>query len=326
MKPNIFVTRPLPQVALDKLAEHFSVTLNEEDRPLEKSEIIEKVKNKDALLCLLTDTIDKTVMEAGSKLKVISNYAVGFNNIDVLEATKRNIPVCMTPGILTETTADLTWALILSVARRIVEADQYVRQGHWNGWGPMQFLGTDIFGKTLGIIGMGRIGQAVLKRANGFGMDVIYYSKTKKDISTAEFVSLDTLLKTSDFITIHTPLVPETHHLIGQHELKLMKSTAFLINTTRGPVVHEKDLVHALQNKVIAGAGLDVYEHEPLLEPGLSDLKNVVLLPHIGSATLETRSKMGIMAAQNAINILQGKKPIAIANPEVLLNKSVNNS
>lgn len=337
-KPKIFVTRALSAPALEKLASVFDMSLNKEDRVLSKSEIIENVKDKDALLCLLTDTIDKSVFDAGTKLKVVSNYAVGFNNIDIQEANKRKIPVCITPGILTEATADLTWALILSVARRIVESDVYTRAGLFKGWAPDLFLGSEVHGKTLGIIGMGRIGKAVARRAQGFDMQVIYAGREggnaavqqapdkTKDVKNGEknclenvrCVPLKELLQTADIISLHTPLTPDTRHLIGKNELALMKKTAYLINTTRGPVVDELALIEALQQGQIMGAGLDVYENEPELAPGLIELKNAVLLPHIGSATTETRHKMALLAVENAIAIFQGKPPHAIANPEVL--------
>lgn len=318
MKPKMYVTRLLPKPAMDKLQAYFDLTVNPDDRVLTSTEIRENIQDKDALLCLLTDTIDKSIMDACKNLKVISNYAVGFNNIDIQEATRRGIPVCNTPGILTETTADLTWALIFSIARRIVESDAFTRAGKFKGWGPLDFLGTDIYDKTIGIVGMGRIGQAVAKRARGFNMNIIYTAHTPKDIPEAKFVFLETLLKTADFVTLHTPLSAETLHLIGEPELKLMKKTAYLINTTRGPVVDETALVQALKNNLIAGAGLDVYENEPQLTEGLAQLPNTVLLPHIGSATTETRTAMGLMAAENAIAIFKGEKPHSIANPEVL--------
>ncbi len=318
MKPTILVTRALPGPGLIKLNEYFDVTINTNDQILKKAEIIKAIRHKDALLCLLTDKIDKTVLDAANKLKVISNYAVGFNNIDIVEATRRKIPVCLTPGVLTDATADLTWALILAVARKIVEADNFTRAGLFKGWDPNLFLGADINGKTLGIIGMGRIGQAVARRALGFNMTVVYYSKTQKSIENATFTPLNELLTISDIISLHTPLTPDTHHLIDKPQFKLMKKTAYLINTTRGPVVNEKALLHALKTLLIAGAGLDVYEEEPFLTPGLAKLNNVVLLPHIGSATIETRTKMALLAAENAIAVIQGQKPHAIANPEVL--------
>lgn len=319
MKPHIYVTRKLPNPGLEKLSDYFEITMNSDDRVLRFDEIKEHVRDKDALLCLLTDTIDKTIIQAGNRLKVISNYAVGFNNIDIEEATRRKIPVCITPGILTNATADLTWGLILAVTRRLVEGDRFTREGLFKGWAPELFLGMELHNKTLGILGMGRIGQAVAKRAKGFEMNIIYHSRTpKNDFSDARFVSLEELLKTSDIVSLHTPLTPETHHLIGQTELNKMKKTAYLINTTRGPIVDEKALVQALKNKSLAGAGLDVYEQEPLLTAGLVELDNVVLLPHLGSATIETRTQMAILAAENAIAILKGERPKGIANPEVL--------
>jgi len=317
MKPSILVTRSLPEVGLNKLKEFFNVTLNAEDDVFEKPKLIQKLKNKDALLCLLTDTIDKEIIEAGNKLKVISNYAVGFNNIDLAEATRRKIPVCITPGILTEAVADLTLALILTITRKILPADHFTRAGLFKGWSPTLFLGEELTGKTLGIVGMGRIGQAVANRAKAFGMKIVYYSRTPKDIPDAQAIALEELLLTADIISLHTPLTPQTQHLIGQEQLKLMKRSAYLINTTRGAVVDEKALVYTLKHNFIAGAGLDVYEHEPLLTEGLTELQNVVILPHIGSATVETRNKMAVLAAENAIAVLQGKKPHAMANPEI---------
>lgn len=323
MKPKIFVTRQLPEAAMERIDSYFDMTVNPEDRVLSKEEIITGVKDCDALLCLLTDPIDADVMDASSKLKVISNYAVGFNNIDLSAANARGLPVCITPGVLTETTADLTWALIMASARRIVEGDRMTRAGEFHGWGPLMLLGTDIFDKTLGIVGMGRIGQAVARRAKGFNMEILFTSHSPKPQYEEEFhatqTDLETLLKKSDFVSIHCPLTPETTHLIGEKELGLMKESAYLINTARGPVIDEKALVKCLKEKRIAGAGLDVFEEEPKLAPGLTELDNAVILPHIGSATIETRTKMGIMAAENAISIMEGEPPAAIANPEVLV-------
>ncbi len=319
MKPKIFITRTLPQPALDNIKEVFELRINSEDRVLTKSEIIEGVKWCDILLCLLTDTIDKDIITVNSNLKGIVNYAVGFNNIDVKTATHLKIPVTNTPGVLTETTADLAWSLICAVARRTVEADKFVRAGKFKGWGPMLCLGGDINGKTLGIIGAGRIGTAVAKRAAGFNMKVIYTNKSitiEKDIK-AEKVEIIELLKRSDFISLHVPLVPSTRHLIGEHELKLMKKTAYLINTSRGPVVDEKALVKALQEGQIAGAGLDVYENEPELTVGLAECENAVLFPHVGSGTIETRTNMGMIAAENAIAIIEGRKAPQVVNPEI---------
>jgi glyoxylate reductase len=322
MKPRIFVTRRLPQPVLHRLEEVFEVKINPEDRVLTKEEIIEGVIRCDILLCLLTDTIDAEIIEVNKNLKGISNYAVGFNNIDMKTATKRGIPVCNTPEVLTETTADMTWALLLSVARRIVESDKFNRTGKFKGWGPLLLLGNDIFNKTLGIIGAGRIGTAVAQRAVGFKMKILYtdkYSNTElENTMNAKKVDLQTLLKKSDFISIHVPLNLETTNLISKKELQLMKNSAYLINTSRGKVVDEKILVKALKEGWIAGAALDVYYDEPLMAPGLAECENTVLTPHTASASIETRTKMGLLAAENAIDLIQGRKPKEIVNPEVL--------
>lgn len=318
MKPTLFLTRELPPLVMQRLHDYFQVTWNQEDRVLTKSELLAG-NNKEALLCLLTDTIDREVIEVNPSCKVISNYAVGYNNIDVSAASRCKIPVCITPGVLTETTADLAWALLMAVARRLVEADRYTREGKWKGWGPMLFLGNEIHGKTIGIVGMGRIGKAMARRAKGFGMTILYTSnKSEVDIereTDARKVSLDELLKQSDFVSLHCPLKVETTHLIGSRELGLMKNTAILINTARGPVVDEKALLEVLKRKSIAGAGLDVFEEEPKILSGICDLDNVVVAPHIASATLETRTKMGILAVENAIAIFEGKQPHAIVKP-----------
>jgi glyoxylate reductase len=319
--PKVFVTRKLPEVALDELRKKCEVEINPEDRVLTKGEIIKGVKGKDALLCLLTDRIDAEVMDAAN-LKVISNYAVGVDNIDVKAATERGIPVTNTPGVLTETTADLAWALLMAIARRIVEADKFLRTGQWKGWGPMQFLGNDIYGKTLGIIGLGRIGSAVARRARGFDMKVLYYSRTRKrDLEKelgVEYRPFEEVIKNSDFITLHVPLLPETRHMIGRKEFEMMKPTACLINTSRGPVVDEKALADALEKKQIAGAALDVYEQEPKVNERLIRLDNAVLLPHIGSASVETRTKMARMAVENLLAVLEGRVPPNLVNKEVL--------
>lgn len=322
MKPKVYVTRQLPQPALDRLEEVFEMEVNEEDRVLTRTELLNKVKTCDVLLCLLTDDIDAEVMDANPNLKGISNYAVGFNNIDVDAATERKLPVCNTPGVLTDTTADMAWALMFAAARRVAESDVFTRAGKFKGWGPMMFLGLDIYGKTLGVVGTGRIGDAVARRSVGFNMKVLYYdvvqnAKLEQDIG-AKRVELDELLKEADFVLIHVPLMPETTHLIGERELKLMKKTAILINNSRGPMVDEKALVEALKSGEIAYAGLDVFEDEPELAPGLAELDNVVLTPHTSSATVETRTKMGMLAAENAIAIIEGKLPPHIVNPEVL--------
>jgi len=321
---KVYVTRRIPQPGIDMIVKEHEVEINPYDRVLTREELLKAVKGKDGILTLLTDRIDAEVFDAaGPQLKVVSNYAVGYDNIDVNEATRRRIVVTNTPGVLTETTADLAWTLIMSVARRIVEADRFTRAGRYDGWAPMLFLGQDIFGKTLGIIGMGRIGQAVARRAKGFNMKVIYNDlkripeELEKELN-ATFVSLDELLENSDFVSLHTFLSPETHHLINEDRLKNMKKTAYLINTSRGPVVDESALVKALKEGWIAGAGLDVYEFEPKLTPGLVECENTVLLPHIASASVETRTKMATMAAENLLAVLANKRPPNPVNPEVL--------
>lgn len=319
MKSKIFVTRMLPDLVMKKLNDNFIVNVNPEDKALSKEEIMRGTLDCDILLCLLSDIIDSDIISCNPKLKGIVNYAVGFNNIDVECATRLNIPVTNTPGVLTETTADMTWVLMLSVARRIVESDKFVREGKFKGWGPKLLLGADIYGKTLGIIGAGRIGIAVAKRTSGFNMKVLYSDNNThiEDTITAEKVDLETLLKNSDFVSLHVPMLPETKHLIGEKELKMMKKTAILINTSRGAVVDEKMLLRALEENWIAGAGLDVYEYEPRLIEGLIDCDNIVLAPHIASASVETRTNMGFIAVENAIAIWQGTIPPQIVNREI---------
>ena len=319
---KVFVTRRIPEPGLDMLREHCEVELNEEDRVLTKEEIIQGVKGKDALLCLLTDDIDGEIMDANPNLKVIANYAVGFNNIRVEEATKRGLPITNTPGVLTETTADMAWTLLMTAGRRIVEADKFTRDGKYKGWGPMLLLGYDIYGKTLGLIGLGRIGEAMIKRAHGFDMKILYFDANRRSPEEEkelgiEYRELDQLLAEADYVSLHVPLLPSTKHLIGEREFGLMKESAILVNSARGPIVDEKALVKALREGQIAGAGLDVYENEPALEPGLAELQNVVLAPHTASATRETRTKMATMAAENLLAALQGKVPPNIVNPEV---------
>jgi len=312
MPANIYVTRRIPQAAIDLLSSYFDVSVNPFERNLRRAELLEHIKDADAILCLLSDSIDRSVMDAAPRLKCISNYAVGYNNIDVEYASKQGIVVCNTPKVLTETTADLTWALIMSCARRIVESDSFLRSGEFKGWEPMLLMGADVHHKTLGIIGLGRIGQAVAKRASGFGMKVLAYDPSlPEDHNTALWKStnLQTLLREADFVSLHVPLTEKTQHMIGPGELKLMKRGAILINTSRGAVINESALIEALRQNRIAAAGLDVYEKEPYIPQELLELKNVVLLPHIGSATTETRTAMGIMAAQNAIAVLKGEEP-----------------
>jgi len=325
MKLKVFVTRKIPKEGIDILKKTCEVKVNPYDRVLTKDELIKEVKKIDGLLCLLTDTIDKEILDEALNLKIISNYAVGYNNISIEEATKRKIMVTNTPGVLTDTTADLTWALLMGIARRIVEADKFTREGKFKGWAPMLFLGFDVHHATLGIVGFGRIGKAVAKRAKGFDMKILYndVEKAPEEVEKelgAEFVSLKKLLSTSDFVSIHTPLSPETYHLIGEKELRMMKKTSFLINVARGPIVDEKALVRALKENQIAGAALDVYENEPHLTPGLSELPNVIVVPHIGSASIATRTKMATIAATNLVTGLSGKIPPNLVNKKVLVH------
>lgn len=319
--PKVLITSQIPQEALKRIEARATVQINPHERPMTKQELLEAIKDKEGLLCLLTNKIDQEVIASAPILKVIANCAVGFDNIDVKAATQRGIAVTNTPEVLTETTADLTFALLMAVARRLVEADAFLRQGKFKGWLPLLLLGQDVHGKTLGILGLGRIGQAVARRAMGFQMKVLYHdplclSTEQEESLRATYVSKETLLREADFLTLHPPLIPETHHLIGAKELAMMKKTAFLINASRGPVVDEEALVKALQAGQIAGAALDVYEREPELTRGLAELKNVVIVPHIGSATLETRTKMAMMAAENLIAGLEGKRPPNLVNPE----------
>ncbi|HPC78062.1 MAG TPA: D-glycerate dehydrogenase [bacterium] len=321
---KVYITRRIPEPGIEMIRKEHDVEVNPYDRVLTREELLQAVKGRDGILCLLTDKIDAEVFDAaGPQLKVVSNYAVGYDNIDVDEATKRGIVVTNTPGVLTETTADLAWALIMSVARRIVEADKFTRAGKYEGWAPMLFLGQDVHGKTLGIVGMGRIGQAVARRAKGFNMKVLYNDirripeELEKELN-ATFASMDEVIENSDFISLHTYLSPETYHLINEEKLKRMKKTAYLINTSRGPVIDEAALVKALKEGWIAGAGLDVYEFEPKLVPGLAECENAVLLPHIASASVETRTKMATMAAENLLAVLAGRMPPNPVNPEVM--------
>lgn len=294
----------------------------------DQNELIESVREADVLLPRGTQPVVQEVITANPNLRGIANYGVGYNNIDVASATELGIPVTNTPGVLTETTADLAWTLLMATARKIPQAHSYTVSGQWKGPGGKTFMGQDIGPggsnrkKVLGIIGFGRIGQAVMRRSRGFKMRVVAHDPLMKAFiektKGVEYRELDELLGECDFITLHCPLTKQTHHLIGERELELMKPTGILVNTSRGPVVDERSLVSALQKGRIAGAGLDVYEEEPALSPGLSQLENVVLLPHIGSATQDTREQMAVVAAKNAITMLRGKKPKNIVNPEVL--------
>jgi glyoxylate reductase len=318
---KIFVTRKIPEPGLEVLKKDFTVEVNPSDRVLSKEEIITGIKGKDGLLCLLTDPIDADVINAEPALKMIASYAVGYDNIDIAAATKRGIPVSNTPGVLTETTAELAWALLFSVARRIVEGDTFTRDGKFKGWAPMLLLGQDVSHKTLGVVGTGRIGTAFALKSKGFHMNVLYTDEQRNEQLESQLgatkVSLQHLLKESDFISIHVPLTKNTHHLIDEKELRMMKKSAVLINTARGPIINEKVLVKALSEQWIFGAGLDVYEKEPELSEKLKRLKNVVLQPHTGSGTIETRTKMALMTAENLRIGLNGGIPPNCVNKEV---------
>lgn len=309
-RPTLYITRLLPQPVLDAIFAQYRVLTEPTDRPPTEEELRRGFAEAQAVICTLTDRIDASVLSHATNLKIIANYAVGYNNIDLPAAAQRGIIVTNTPDVLTDATADLTWALLLSLTRRVVEGDTWVRTGHWPGWTPTQMLGADVSGKTLGIIGMGRIGQAVAQRAAGFRMPVIYagrHSVSGPPGASWSWRSLDEVLAESDYISLHVPLTEATHHLIDRRRLSLMKPTAFLINTSRGPVVDEAALISALEAQTITGAGLDVYEQEPVVPARLMSLPNVVLLPHLGSATLETRVRMGLICLDNIAAVLGGR-------------------
>jgi len=319
---SVFVTRKLPGQGLERLRDLCEVTVFPEDRNMTKEELLEIIPGQDAVITMLANPIDSEVIGAGQKLKVIANYAVGFNNIDLAAATARGIAVVNTPDVLTAASADFAWALLLATARRVVEGDALVRAGRFAGWAPELLLGVEVHGKTLGIVGAGRIGQAVAKRARGFAMRILYHNRTRlpEDVERElglEYADLDALLKEADFVSLHCPLTPETRHLIGERELGLMKPTAVLINTARGPVVDEGALVQALREGRIYGAGLDVFENEPALHPGLTELPNVVLAPHIASAGRETRLQMVDLVVSDVLAVLKGQRPRNLVNPEI---------
>lgn len=322
MKKNVLVTLNLPKELLDRLGVECEVDFHAEDRPMERKDFLERIAGKDGLLPSITDAVDAEAMDRAPGLRMIANFGVGYNNIDVAAATARGIPVSNTPGVLTDATADVAFALILAANRRVVEGDRMVREGRFRFWAPFLFLGSEVSGKTLGIVGMGRIGQAVARRARGFGMPVLYNNRNRlspmeEEALGASLRSLPDLLAEADIVSLHVPLTPETRHLIDREALGRMKPSAVLINTSRGPVVDEKALVEALRAGTIGGAGLDVYEEEPRLAPGLAELNNAVLLPHVGSATWETRMKMADLAVTNLLAGLRGDRPPNLVNPEV---------
>jgi lactate dehydrogenase-like 2-hydroxyacid dehydrogenase len=323
VKPRVLVTQRISDESLATLAARFDVESNQKDLPRTTAQLLRKLKGKDAAITLITDVISERVLAASPRLKIVSNVAVGYNNFDVAAATRRGVMLTNTPGALDDTTADFAWCLILATARRLPEADRLVRSGKWTRWRFMEFLGHDIYGKTIGICGFGRIGRGVARRAMGFGMKVLYTSKSRAPDSVeqefrASYVDKQTLLRESDVVTLHLPLFAETRHYIGAAELALMKKTAILVNAARGPVVDEKALVAALKTRRIAGAGLDVYENEPKLAAGLARLPNTVLAPHMASASIDTRLRMSNMAVANCVAGLTGQRPPNLLNPDVL--------
>jgi gluconate 2-dehydrogenase len=313
-KPKILVTREVFDETIGYLGQHVDVDANQDDIPFDPPTLARRAADKDGIICALTDRIDDALLAACPQLKVVANMAVGYNNIDVPACTARGVQVTNTPGVLDDSTADLAWTLLLATARRLTEAEAYVRAGDWKGWHLKQLLGIDVHHATLGIIGMGRIGQVIAKRAAGFDMQVLYYNRTRLNVAIEErlgarCVDKNQLLAQSDFVVLQAPYSPETHHLIGAAELKRMKPTAILINSTRGGVVDDAALIEALKNGTIRAAGLDVFEGEPKLNPGFLELKNVVLAPHIGSSTEATRRAMAMTAATNAVAVVTGKEP-----------------
>ena len=308
---KVLVTREIPEAGLE-LLEGFDVSVLSE-RPPERGELLEAVRGAGGILSTVTEKMDAEVMDAaGDDLKVIANMAVGYDNVDLEAARERGIVVTNTPEVLTETTADTAFLLLLAAARRLGEAERLLRSGGWDAWGPMQLLGPDVWGKKLGLVGLGRIGQAVARRSSGFQMEILYYDQYRNEEVEkqlgARYLALDDLLRESDFVSIHTPLTPETRHLISERELGLMQSNAVLVNASRGPVVDEAALADALADKRIFAAGLDVYEEEPEVHPKLLELENVVLAPHIGSASIETRDRMASLAAENLRAVLDGEE------------------
>jgi glyoxylate reductase len=322
---KVLITREIPKTAYNILKKHPSLTLDmREDAPLSEEELIEAVKDVDAMIAVIPDKINEKVLNAAPNLKLVAHYAVGYDNIDLATATKNGIYVSNTPGNLTETVAEFSMALMLAIGKKIVEADQYTRDGYYKYWDPMVFLSATFWGKTIGIVGMGRIGFHLAKIAkHGFNMQVLYHDSQRNDAAEKElgaiYTSLDDLLEKSDFVSLHVPLLPSTRHLISSRELKKMKPTAYLINTSRGPVVEEDALYIALRDKIIEGAAIDVYEKEPQMYAGLHELPNVILTPHIASATREARIQMAKMAAENVVEVLINKRPpLNLVNNDVI--------
>jgi len=315
MAKSVFISSTLPREAVGLIPGDFTLDYNNSEVPLSKAELVSRLNGKDGLICHIISTIDEEVLASAPTLKVVANVAVGYNNIDVAAARRRGVIVTNTPDVLTETTADFAWTLLMATARRVVEADHYARSGRWTAWKWDLLWGADVHGTTLGIVGFGRIGRAVARRALGFNMRVLYHDAVRADAAverelSATATDLETLLREADFVTLHTNLTPETRHLIGERTLRLMRKSAIVVNAARGPIVDEAALAQALREGWIAGAGLDVFEEEPRIHPDLLPLQNVVLAPHIASASRDTRIAMATLAVRNCVAVLEGKAPI----------------
>jgi len=320
-RPHIFVTRTIPSEGIELLKEHCTVEVSPHDRPLTREELFAGAKDADGILSLLTDRIDAEFFRRAPGIRGVANYAVGYDNIDLAEALRHGVPVSNTPGVLTDATAEMAWALLFSACRRVTESDRLMKSGMWKGWGPMQFIGADVTGATLGIIGAGRIGTAMALKSRGFSMKVLYAdafrNSTLEDTLGAQQVSVEELLAQSDFVSVHVPLMESTRHLLDRQAFGSMKRSAYLINTARGPIINEADLTAALRDREIAGAGLDVYEFEPKAVEGLSELPNVVMTPHTASATISSRTGMAMKAAGNLIAMVTGQRAADCVNPGV---------
>jgi glyoxylate reductase len=322
-KPAILSTRPLFPAARTILDQHFDVDYWKPSERIPREDLLKRVADKEGLVCLLTEKVDDELLTGAPKLRIASTVSVGYDNIDVAACTKHRVVATNTPGVLDDTTADFAWTLLMAIARRLLEGDAWMRSGTWPGWDLDQLVGGDVWGKTLGVLGFGRIGRGVARRAQGFEMRVLYSdavrasAEVEKELN-AEFVDRDRLFRESDFISVHVPLLPDTRHLISKDNLEKMKRTAFLVNTSRGPVVDEAALAEALENKKIAGAALDVFEHEPKVHPALLMRKDVILTPHIASASVETRTKMAVMAANNVVALFEGRRPPNALNADAL--------
>jgi glyoxylate reductase len=322
-KPAILSTRPLFQAARTILDEHFQMDYWKAPERISREELLKRAADKEGLVCLLTEKVDEELLSSAPMLRIASTVSVGYDNIDVAACTKHKVAATNTPGVLDDTTADFAWTLLMAIARRLLEGDAWIRSGTWPGWDLDQLVGGDVWGKTLGVLGFGRIGRGVARRAQGFNMRVLYSDAVRASADVerelnAEFVDRDRLFRESDFISLHVPLLPDTRHLISKDNLDKMKRTAFLVNTSRGPVVDEAALAEALENRKIAGAALDVFEHEPRVHPALLTRKDVILTPHIASASVETRTKMAVMAANNVVALFEGRRPPNALNADAL--------